>query len=234
VESGIRPYRGPGGIWTEHGEPPLDGYQKFISDPKKWWEKRLGKPVKGREDVLAKRMAKRLEANPNPGHYALAELEAIGVLQALITQNVDNLHLRSGSTNVFEIHGNATKLRCISCNARFSREEFQIHELPPQCPRCSGIVKSDGVMFGEPIPSDVLERCQRVVRQCDCMLVAGTSALVYPTASFPRMAKENGATVIEVNVYETVLTPFCDVVLQGPSGRILPALVTRVKQRMNR
>jgi NAD-dependent deacetylase len=89
-------------------------------------------------------------------------------------------------------------------------------------------------MFGEPIPSDVLESCQRVVGRCDSMLVMGTSALVYPTTAFPRMAKEQGATLIEVNVYEAVLTPFCDVVFHGPSGKILPALVDSVKQKMER
>ncbi len=229
VESGIRPYRGPGGLWTERGEPPMDGYQRFLADPKGWWEMRLAQSSGDR----ANEMARRLEANPNPGHYALAELEALGVLKCLITQNTDNLHRKAGSRNLVEIHGNGTLLRCISCNARFSRDAFQVTEVPPRCPECGGLVKSDGVMFGEPIPSDVLAKCQRETAQCDCMLIAGTSAVVYPAAAFPISAKGRGAPLIEVNLYETALSNLCDVVIREQSGKVLPLLVAAVKEKLH-
>ena len=224
VESGIPPFRGPGGLWTKHGEPPMDGYQRFLADPKKHWEERLnptGPMVEFRKAFEG--------AAPNPGHTALVELEEMGILKAMITQNVDNLHKAAGSKNVLEIHGNYSLLRCINCNARYEREEISLDSLPPKCPQCSGIVKGDGVAFGEPIPPDVLEGCQEVSSQCDCMLVIGTSATVYPAAAFPQQILKQGNPVIEINLYESDLTPLCQISLQGPSGEIMPKLVEVIK-----
>ena len=150
VESGIRPFRGPGGLWTERGEPPMDGYTRFMGDPKGYWERRLD-PERRRGFGRSLQ-----EAQPNPGHLALSELEEMGVLKSLITQNVDNLHIAAGSTNVHEIHGNTHKLRCMSCNTRYTVEGFEVSELPPRCPSCGGVIKGDTVMFGEPIPVPML------------------------------------------------------------------------------
>jgi len=226
VESGIPPFRGPGGIWTKYGEPPMDGYQRFLADPKGWWETRT------RGAGLGEFAAKLAEAKPNPGHHALAELEEMGILKCLITQNIDNLHQKAGSKNIAEIHGNTVKLRCISCNTRWPRDEFEIREIPPRCPKCGGLIKSDTVMFGEPIPSDVLAKCHVETEKCDCMLVAGTTATVYPAASFPILAKRRSATLIEVNLYESELSRMCDVILRGPSAEILPLLVERIRQKL--
>lgn len=225
VESGIPPFRGPGGLWTKYGEPDMRGYDRFLADPKGWWEARLKREGYGRELV-----DKISQAKPNPGHHALAELEEMGVLKHIITQNVDNLHQAAGSKKVAEIHGNLYKLRCISCNSRFERDDFPLEELPPLCPQCGGLVKSDGVMFGEPIPPDVLERCQEETAKCDCMLLIGTSAVVYPAAAFPTMAMSQGACLIEINPLETPLSSRCDAVIRGPSGEALPTLVKRIKE----
>ncbi|MCS6927077.1 MAG: NAD-dependent protein deacylase, partial [Candidatus Binatia bacterium] len=167
---------------------------------------------------------------PNPGHRALVELEHLGILRCLITQNVDNLHRRAGSKNLVEIHGNYTLIRCIACHARFPATAVPLHSLPPHCPKCNGILKSDTVSFGEPIPPDALEQCFSATQQCDCMLVAGTSATVYPAASFPLAVREKGGTLIEVNLYESELTPLCTVSLRGPAGQVLPQLVHAVKE----
>lgn len=230
VESGIPPFRGPGGLWTKHGEPPMDGHQRFLADPKKAWEEWLNPkgPMVELRDSLQK-------AAPNPGHTALAELEKMGILKALITQNVDNLHKASGSVNVLEIHGNYTLLRCLECNSRYGRDGFEIspESLPPKCPQCSGIIKGDTVAFGEPIPSDVLQGCQEESARSDCMLVIGTSATVYPAAAFPQQIMRQGHPVIEINLYESDLTPLCQISLQGPSGEIMPQLVEIIKERMN-
>ena len=226
VESGIPPFRGPGGLWTKHGEPPMDGYQRFLADPKKHWEERLN--PKGPMVELREALEK---ASPNPGHTALAELEEMGILKALITQNVDNLHKASGSSNVLEIHGNSILLRCIKCNARYEREEISIESLPPKCPKCSGIIKGDTVAFGEPIPPDVLQRCQEESSKCDCMLVIGTSATVYPAAAFPQEILRQGDPVIEINLYESDLSPLCRISLQGPSGEIMPKLMELIKAK---
>lgn len=226
VESGIPPFRGPGGLWTKYGEPPMDGYQRFLADPKGWWETYQQASYRRELDVAIK------QAKPNAGHYALAELEQMGILKYIITQNVDNLHQVAGSKSVAEIHGNRYKLRCISCGSRFPREGFQITELPPRCPRCHGIVKGDGVMFGEPIPPDTLDKCEEEAYKCDYMLLVGTSGTVYPAAGFPTVVKRRGGSLIEVNLYETSLTYMCDAVLRGSSGEALPLLVQRTKERL--
>jgi NAD-dependent deacetylase len=224
VESGIPPFRGPGGLWTKHGEPPMNGFQRFLADPKAAWEDRLSPkgPMRELWDTLR-------AARPNPGHAAMVDLEAMGVLRCLITQNVDDLHRAAGSTALAEIHGNYQLIRCLECTTRFPREAIALTTLPPSCPRCGGLLKSDTVSFGEPIPADVLGRCFEEAERADCMLVAGTSATVYPAAQFPLTVRQNGGTLIEVNLYESELTPLCDVSLRGPSGEILPALVEHLR-----
>ncbi|HKV56297.1 MAG TPA: Sir2 family NAD-dependent protein deacetylase [Candidatus Binataceae bacterium] len=221
VESGIPPFRGPGGLWTKYGEPPMNGYQIFLADPKKGWEERIR-----RQDDELWRPLKRAE--PNPGHVALATLEAIGVLRFLITQNVDDLHRRAGHKALAEIHGNWKLIRCIDCGARFKSEEVSLAVLPPPCPQCEGILKSDTVSFGEPIPADVLRQCMDNAAQADLVLVAGTSATVYPAAGFAIEVKQRGGVMIEANLYETELSPICDISLRGPTGEILPKLTAAV------
>src|SRR3990172_3408699 len=134
VESGIPPFRGPGGLWTKYGEPPMDGYQRFLADPRRDWQERLSPKkswARGLLEVLS-------QARPNAGHRALAELERRGALACLITQNVDDLHRQAGSRALLEIHGNHSQLRCIQCVARFRAGELEIDpkNLPPLCPRC--------------------------------------------------------------------------------------------------
>jgi len=229
VESGIRHFRGPGGLWTEYGEPPMDGYQRFLADPKGEW----GKLIK-REGYLKAAYESFEGAKPNPGHYALAKLEELGVLKFLITQNVDNFHRAAGNKNLAEIHGNFFLVRCIKCNSRYPQEEISLEKLPPSCPKCGGIIKIDTVMFGEPIPHDVISKCQEEVYKCDCMLSVGTSAFVYPAAGFPQIVKSRGGTLIEVDPYETALTYMCEVSLRGKSGEILPELVDCIRAKMGR
>lgn len=225
VESGIPPFRGPGGLWTKHGEPPMNGYERFLADPRKAWEDRLNPTGPMRELWEALR-----RAEPNPGHQALVELEDMGLVQATITQNVDNLHRLAGSRRLLEIHGNATLIRCIQCMTRFERDEIDYAVLPPSCPRCEGLLKSDTVSFGEPIPPDVLAACSEEAERADCMIVAGTSATVYPAAGFPMAIAERGGYLIEVNPYPSELTALCRVTLPGAAGEVLPALVERVRE----
>jgi NAD-dependent deacetylase len=227
VESGVPPFRGPGGLWTKQGEPPMDVYQRFLADPKAYWIQRLTTPGEIVEALAT--------AQPNAGHYAMVELEELGVLRHLITQNIDNLHHAAGHHHLAEIHGNAQLLRCIGCSQRFPSDAIAIalEDLPPHCPHCLGLIKSDTVHFGEPIPPEVLEVCFHETRQADCILVAGTSAQVYPAASFPQMIKERGGFLIEINLFETPLTPLADCSLTGPFGEILPALLEQVRMKLS-
>ncbi len=228
VESGIPPFRGPGGLWTKHGEPPMNGYQRFLADPAKAWRDRLSPSGPMRELWETLRTAQ-----PNPGHHALVRLEELGILRCLITQNVDNLHRAAGTRALAEIHGNHTLIRCIECVSRFESEEISLAELPPHCPRCGGVLKSDTVSFGEPIPNDVLAQCFAATESCDCMIVAGTSATVYPAAQFPLDVRQRSGDLIEINPYESELTAYCSVSLRGPSAAVLPALAERIAQLRN-
>jgi NAD-dependent deacetylase len=226
VESGIPPFRGPGGLWTKHGEPPMNGYERFLADPRRAWEERLSPrgPMRELWETLK-------GARPNAGHRALADLEAAGTLHFLITQNVDDLHRQAGSRNIAEIHGNYTLVRCLECGRRAPLDGVSLVELPPRCADCAGILKSDTVSFGEPIPADVLALCFEATERCDCMLVAGTSATVYPAAQFPITVRERGGSLIEVNPYESELTPFCTISIRAAAGEALPELAARVRKR---
>ncbi len=251
TESGIPDFRGPQGVWTKNPEAErraYQSYQTFLEDPKGWWQERL---------ASRSALGDLGQATPNSGHYALVELEKLGVLKCVITQNVDGLHEKAGIRNLYEYHGSFTKLRCISCNSRFRRDEFDLErlieedQLPPRCPVCQGIVKGDTVGFGEPIPSDVAHRSLEEAWRCDLMLICGTSAVVYPFANLPRVARqrtrevekktETGVyavekapvvTIIEVNAEPTPLTHemVSDYIITGKTGEILPRIVEEVKK----
>lgn len=239
TESGIPDFRGPSGVWTKDPEAERRAYRsyhRFLEDPAGWWEERLSNPF-GMLGDLAK-------AVPNAGHRALADLENTGILKSVLTQNVDGLHEKAGSRNVLEYHGNLFKLRCVSCHARFSRDEYDLEKLlaerklPPQCRRCGGLVKTDGVAFGEPIPQDVARRSLEEARRCDLMLICGTSAVVYPFAELPRVARERkvagsaAVTIVEVNAEPTPLTHerVTDYLIQGKTGEVLPDIVEEVRR----
>ncbi len=226
VESGIRPFRGAGGLWTERGEPPMDGYQRFMEDPATGWRDMLNR--RSNADDFSRSIA---EAAPNAGHLAMAELEALGVLRHTITQNIDNLHFDAGNVAVTEIHGNRTKVRCIECGGRWrwAEVEVDLDHLPPVCAHCRGILKADVVMFGEPIPRDALAECEEQAALADCCLIVGTSATVYPAAAYPEYVLRAGGAIVEVNTDDTPFTPYATASLRGPSGVLLPALVAAVR-----
>ncbi len=143
VESGIPPFRGPGGLWTRDGEPPMLAYQEFLRDPGLWWETRLCDEEEAGSPVHEFKLA--LEgASPNAGHYSLVDLERLELLKCTVTQNVDNLHRRAGSEALPEMHGNRTWLRCMDCGSRRPREGFPLADLPPRCPSRRSWTKHEG------------------------------------------------------------------------------------------
>jgi NAD-dependent deacetylase len=242
TESDIPDFRGPKGIWTTDKEAEAKAYQRyglFLSNPRAYWEEMLG--IQGAYGSFYEQIR---QAEPNPGHYALAKLEALGILKCVITQNIDGLHKKAGSKRVLEYHGSTHVLRCTSCGSRFAREEVSLDELPPLC-RCGAALKYDVVHFKEPIPSDVMEESEKEASRCALMLICGTSAVVYPFANLPRIARfHSGVTgldvighkanvkIIEVNADPTPLTRegVSDYLIQGKTGEILPRIVEQVKQ----
>lgn len=227
VESGIPPFRGPGGLWTKHGEPPMNGYQVFLADPKKAWEERLR--TQNHELYTPLR-----EARPNLGHLAMVEMERMGVLRFVITQNIDDLHRQAGQEMLGEIHGNFKLIRCISCVRRFTYQQVSFDHLPPRCAGCGGLLKSDTVAFGEPIPRDVLALCAGEASRADLVLLSGTSATVYPAAGLALEVRQRGGMMLEVNLYESEVTRACDISLRGRSADIMPRLSAAVERRRAR
>lgn len=219
VESGIPPFRGKGGLW-ERIDPMkyahIDAYER---DPAKVW------------DVLFLEMKSVLErARPNDGHLGLTQLEALGLLQTIVTQNVDGLHQQAGSKDVIEFHGTFASLHCMTCHRSVNSKDTDFAHLPPRC-ACGGILRPDVVMFGEIISMDHLQRSQMLASNCDVMMVVGTSATVEPAAYLPVIAKRAGATIIEINPEPTSLTHrVSDVTLLGEAGAVMRRLLEAVKQ----
>jgi NAD-dependent deacetylase len=219
AESGVPTFRGAGGLWERYRPEELATPEAFARDPElvwRWYRWR---------QVLVYR------AGPNPGHRAVAELEAIGVVKAVITQNVDGLHQKAGSRNVVELHGSLWRARCVECGAVY-RLDKPVEETPPRCPKCGGLLRPDVVWFGEPLPRDAWERAVELASRSDVVLVVGTSGVVYPAAYIPRIAKDHGAVLVEVNVEESAITPIADFFLRGRSGEVLPRLVEEVKRSL--
>ncbi len=236
TESGLSDFRGPKGIWTTNKEAEAKAYERyglFLRDPKAYWEEVLG--LKGSHGVFYNELKK---ANPNPGHYALAELEELELLRCVITQNIDGLHIKAGSRNVIEYHGSVHKLRCPSCGSRVEFGTIPMDRLPPYC-QCGKAMKYDIVHFNEPIPSDVMEKADKEALECDFMIICGTSAVVYPFAGLPRTAKlsqKSKVKVVEVNADPTPLTHegISDYFIQGKTGEVLPQIVETARRMLNK
>jgi NAD-dependent deacetylase len=186
VESGIPPFRGPGGLWGEYDPRTLE-ISYFLSHPDKAW------PVI--REIFYDNFGK---AKPNKAHEVLAAWEARRLLKTLITQNIDNLHYTAGSRNIVEFHGNSRLLACLSCGLRVEAHSDLLKDLPPRCP-CGGIYKPDFIFFGEGIPPDAHTRSLEAAGRTDVMIVVGSTGEVYPAALVPRRASEAGAKIIEIN-----------------------------------
>jgi NAD-dependent deacetylase len=172
-----------------------------------------------------------MSAKPNPAHIGLAELERMGFLSSIVTQNVDGLHQAAGNKNVIEFHGSHRTLSCLKCATKIEGSSLKVADLPARCPRCSSLLKPDVVFFGEPIPWEAQVMSLKESKSCSAMLVIGTSAVVYPAASLPMTAKENGAIVIEINMEPTPMTDeISDYLICGSAGEIVPAIVEEVRR----
>jgi NAD-dependent deacetylase len=225
TESGIPDFRGPNGLWTKNPAAEklatLDHYLSSREARVRSWRNRL-------ESAM-------WEAEPNAGHRALAELERNGHLHTLVTQNVDGLHQKAGSSphRVIEIHGTVHAAKCMTCGWRGPMEpvldRVRAGEDDPDCLHCGGILKSATISFGEQLVADDLDRAHRAAMACDLFLALGTSLGVYPAAALPEVAVRAGARLVIVNGEETPFDPVADAVLHAPLGEVLPRLAALVR-----
>jgi NAD-dependent deacetylase len=226
TESGIPDFRSPGGIWDRYR--PID-FREFLADPEarcETWRRGLQTyPV-----VAA--------AQPNPAHLALAELERLGKLSCLITQNIDGLHAKAGNAPelIVELHGNAHGVKCLRCGARFERLDIhrrvEAGEADPHCQKCGGQLKPATISFGESLPVEAIARAEQAARDCDLMVVIGSSLVVYPAAGLPELAVRRGAPLAIVNATETHLDSLATVVLRDPAGQVFAELMDRLRPRL--
>ncbi len=217
VESGIPPFRGPEGLWSKYDPQVLDiGY--FNNNPYESWTviKEIFYDFFG-------------GAVPNSAHKALVSMEQNGLLAAIITQNIDDLHQKAGSKNVIEYHGNSQKLICPHCNKQFRPDEVDLNNLPPHCPDDAYVLKPDFVFFGEAIPGKASLLSSEESQHAEVFLLVGTTGEVMPASMVPRFAKDSGAIIIEINPEESLYTTeITDIFLRGKAGKILPELVRKL------
>ena len=218
VESGIPPFRGPEGLWSKYDPKFLD-VEYFTSHPEESW-----KVIKTLfYDFFGK-------VSPNRAHEALAQLEKEGFIKAIITQNIDNLHQEAGSQNVIEFHGNYFKLVCSACGRKVNADQ-SLDTIPPLCRHDGTVLKPDFVFFGEPIPEEASDAAYEEASMADVFLLVGTTGEVMPANMIPRLAKQNGATIIEINTDPSAYTSdVTDIFLQGRAGDILPEIVEHIHQ----
>jgi NAD-dependent deacetylase len=219
-ESGIATFRDPEeGLWARYDPMDLATQEGYLRNPPlvwKWYEHRFG---------LVE------TARPNAGHLAIAELEELCATVTVITQNIDGLHQRAGSTDVVELHGSILRYRCLEGrHTGLTRADFADQvDRPPRCPHCGEILRPEVVWFGEMLPETALERAFYLSEHCHTMLVVGTSGEVQPAASLPFVAARSGATVIDVNPSRDQIAAIADVYLPGPGGEILPRVVSALR-----
>jgi NAD-dependent deacetylase len=215
AESGIPTFRSKGGLWDKFDPAVYASIEAFRQDPSKYWSIR-GEFIRNYDAY-----------QPNAGHLALAEMEAMGLLRHVITQNIDGLHRKAGSRNVTEIHGSLREIFCVRCGKEYRAPQVP-EGTPPLCD-CGGVLKPNTVLFGESLPPQALETAWRQAGTCKVMLVIGTSAVVQPAAALPHVAKDHGAAVIEVNIEQAF--PGADVCILEKAGTALPQVVSELKKR---
>jgi len=217
TRSGIPDFRSPGsGIWEQVDPLEVASVFAFRRRPETFF------------DWIRPMARQLLTAQPNSAHLALAQLEAAGLIQAVITQNIDGLHQKAGSQRVLEVHGHLREATCIRCYRIFATEQFAPAFLAdggvPYCPECGNVLKPNVILYGEQLPAAVMWEAQRYTRQCDVMLVAGSSLEVVPACDLPRLARQHGARLILVNLQPTYMDDQADVTLHADVTDVLPQI----------
>jgi NAD-dependent deacetylase len=226
TESGIPDFRSPGGVWEKYN--PEDFYfQNFLSSEssrEKYWQ-------------MATEMYDSMkDARPNAGHFAIAELEKLGKLDCLITQNIDGLHFKAGNSEgrVLELHGTAMHVTCLSCHKRYERDDIQVRltkgDRAPRCDACKGFLKPATISFGQSMPERETAEAYKRSGACDLFVVIGSSLVVQPAAYMPVTAKRAGAKLVIINRDETACDELADIIVNGPAGPTMAAILGKVKE----
>lgn len=215
-ESGVPTFREAGGLWDKFKVEDFATLESFKKRPVEVWEW-----YRMRRDLARK-------VEPNPAHYACAELDNNHEDFMIATQNIDNLHYRAGAKRVLELHGNLFRSYCLECGSKVDESQADLVGEVPECVKegCKGVMRPDVVWFGEYLDPDVLEETTRFASECDCCIVIGTSGLVYPAAQLPYLAKRNDAAIIEVNPEPSTITAIADYFFKEQAGIIMPKLVS--------
>ena len=222
VESGIPPFRGPDGLWSKYDPVFLD-INYFQTNPGKSW-------------ILIKKIFYDFfgKAKFNDAHLALANMEKLGLIKAVITQNIDNLHQEAGSRNVYEFHGTSKYLLCSECGIKHNITDVRLDQLPPLCKECGGILRPDFVFFGEPIPEPANSLSFKEAEDADLFLVIGTTGEIMPASMIPFQAKQNGAFIVEVNTEPSRYTnEITDIFLKGKATSVMRRLIEEIEQIQN-
>ncbi len=215
AESGIPTFRGDEGLWKKFKPEELANFNAFIRNPDMVWEW-----YQYRRKIIN-------EAKPNAAHITIKELEKFFEVN-VVTQNVDNLHGRAGSKNIYELHGNIERNFCIDCKT-FYNKDFVFENKVPKCEKCGGLIRPDVVWFGENLPLEVFQKAEEKAKKADICFIVGTSAVVYPAAYIPITAKEYGAYLVEINIQPTEITRSVDLSILGKSGKVLPEILDAIK-----
>lgn len=217
AESGISTFRGKDGIWNKMKPEELASFDAFMRNPNLVWEW-----YQHRRNIIH-------NSKPNAGHIAIAEFEKYFDV-IVVTQNIDNLHRRAGSTKIFELHGNIERNFCVNCKTFYNSPEIEISSGVPHCKKCGGLIRPDVVWFGEMLPQDQFSGGEKSAEESDICFIVGTSAVVYPAAYIPMSAKQAGSYLVEINIEPTDMTRYVDYSILGKAGEILPLILEEAKK----
>ena len=223
TESGIPDFRGESGIWAKYKPEIYGSIQSFLNDPSKFW--------KMAEDIAPTLF----NAEPNAGHYAIAALEKMNIVKAIITQNVDELHQKAGSIIVYEVHGNINRFSCLGCRASYNKQQLlrkmkKEKKKPPLCNFCAAPLKPSVVLFGENLPNFEKYISIDLAKKTDVMLIAGSSLSVAPVCDLPLYTVSEGGKLIIINDEPTYLDERAEIVINNKTGTILPLIVEEIKK----
>jgi NAD-dependent deacetylase len=218
AESGVATFRGVDGLWSKLKPEELANFDAFMRNPELVWEW-----YNYRRKIIH-------DVKPNAGHYALVQMEKYVNEFTLITQNIDNLHYRAGNKKVLELHGNIERSYCVDCGKFVENIEVTTAKKVPKCSLCNGIIRPDVVWFGEMLPDGVFKAATEAALRCELFFAIGTSAVVYPAASLPVTAKNQGAYIVEVNTERTEISHIVNETLICKAGEVLPLLINIIEE----